>query len=102
MFLPDRQSLRVYLHRAPVDMRKQRHGLAAIAKNVMEQDLCSPGALFCFIGRGRDKIKVLYWDRNGFAVWYKEIEGTEKFHWPKRLDAPSIACGCSESNKSNH
>jgi transposase len=90
MFLPDRQHLRVFLHRAPVDMRKQRNGLAALARNVMEQDPFDAGSLFVFIGRQRDKLKVLYWDRNGFAVWYKVIEGKEKFHWPRRLDAASI------------
>jgi len=58
MFWPERQQLRVFAHLAPVDMRKQRHGLAALAQNVMAQDPCS-GALFIFIGKGRDKLKIL-------------------------------------------
>lgn len=89
MFLPDRENLRVFLHRAPIDMRKQRHGLAALVQGVLEQNPFG-GALFVFIGRGRDKLKILYWDRNGFAVWYKVIEGREKFHWPRNTDAASI------------
>ena len=60
MFLPERQYLRVFAHLAPVDMRKQRHGLAALAQNVVAQDPCG-GALFVFIGKGRDKLKILYW-----------------------------------------
>jgi hypothetical protein len=40
MFLPERQYLRVFAHLAPVDMRKQRHGLAALAQNVVAQDPC--------------------------------------------------------------
>lgn len=87
MFLPDREHLKVFLHRAPVDIRKQRNGLAAVAREVIQQDPFTSGALFVFIGRGRDKLKILYWDKNGFAVWYKVIEGKEKFHWPRRLDA---------------
>src|ERR1700760_1208738 len=90
MFLPDRQHLRVFLHRTPVDMRKQRNGLAALAKSVMEQDPFSAGSLFVFIGKQRDKLKILYWDRNGFALWYKVIEGKEKFHWPRRLQSASV------------
>ena len=53
-------------------MRKQRHGLAALAQNVIAEDPYR-GALFVFIGRGRDKLKILYWNRNGFALWYKVI-----------------------------
>jgi len=67
MFWPERQQLRVFAHLAPVDMRKQRHGLAALAQNVIAQDPCS-GALFIFIGKGRDKLKILYWHQYGNCV----------------------------------
>jgi transposase len=90
VFLPDRESLKIFLHRKPVDMRKQRNGLAAIAKSVLEQDPYG-GALFCYIGRRRDRIKILYWDRNGFAVWYKVIETTERYQWIKCTDADSVS-----------
>ena len=88
MFWPEGQRLRVFAHLAPVDMRKQRHGLAALAQNVIAQDPCS-GSLFLFIGRSRDKLKILYWNRNGFALWYKVVEGKEKFSWPRRWDTGS-------------
>jgi transposase len=81
--------LKVYLHRKPVDMRRGRNGLAALAREVMQQDVFS-GALFLFIGRRFDAIKILYWDRNGFAVWYKVIESHEKFHWPRLLQEEVI------------
>ena len=95
MFLPDREHLRVFLHRAPVDMRKQRNGLAALAREVVEQNPFS-GALFVFIGRSRDRLKILYWDRNGFAVWYKVIEGKEKFPWPRHTDAASVTVSADQ------
>jgi len=85
MLCPDLRDVRVYLHREPVDMRRQRNGLAALVRTVINQDPFG-NALFCFIGKGRDKLKILYWNRNGFVVWYKVIEGKEKFHWPRRSE----------------
>lgn len=84
MLRPDRGIARVYLHRAPVDMRKQIDGLALLAKDVIREDPTS-GALFAFINARRDKLKLLVWERNGFIVWYKRLE-REKFHWPRRSE----------------
>jgi transposase len=95
MFLPERQHLRVYAHLAPVDMRKQRHGLAALAQNVIAQDPCG-GALFVFIGKGRNKLKILYWHQNGFALWYKVIEGREKFCWPRSRNMTSVTLSADQ------
>lgn len=75
----------VYLHRAPVDMRKQIDGLVALARDVMGKDPLG-GALFVFISRRRDKLKLLLWERNGFIVWYKRLE-RHKFHWPRAGEA---------------
>lgn len=82
MLLPNDGELKVYLHRAPIDMRRQRNGLAALVRDVVQQDPFA-SALYCFIGKGRDKLKILYWHRNGFVVWYKVIEGKERFSWPR-------------------
>jgi transposase len=84
MLRPDRGIARVYLHRAPVDMRKQIDGLALLAKDVIQQDPTS-GALFGFINARRNKLKLLVWERNGFIIWYKRLE-RDKFHWPPRAD----------------
>jgi transposase len=81
MLRPDRSIERVYLHRAPVDMRKQIDGLAILAKDVVQQDPTS-GALFAFINARRNKLKLLVWERNGFVIWYKRLE-RDKFHWPR-------------------
>lgn len=81
MLRPDRSIERLYLHRAPVDMRKQIDGLAILAKDVVQQDPTS-GALFAFINARRNKLKLLVWERNGFVIWYKRLE-RNKFHWPR-------------------
>lgn len=82
MLRPDGSVDRVYLHRAPIDMRKQMDGLAALVEGVLKLDAFA-SALFVFINRRRDKLKILVWDRSGFIVWYKRLE-REKFAWPHR------------------
>ena len=65
MLRPDRGIERVYLHRAPVDMRRQIDGLAILARDVVREDPLS-GAMFAFINARRNKLKILVWERNGF------------------------------------
>jgi transposase len=64
---------RIYLATAPTDMRKGFDSLAALVRDFLGQDPLS-GHLFLFIGRARDRLKVLYWDADGYAVWYKRLE----------------------------
>ncbi len=66
-------SVRVFLAREPVDMRKQFHGLIALAEEVLKQDPLS-GHLFVYINRRRDRIKVLYWEGTGYCIWYKQLQ----------------------------
>ncbi|MEZ8579182.1 IS66 family insertion sequence element accessory protein TnpB [Vibrio splendidus] len=65
----------IYLYRDFVDFRKSINGLAAIIEGETELSLHT-GALFLFTNKQRDKIKVLYWDETGFALWYKRLEIT--------------------------
>ena len=88
MLRPDRSIERVYLHRAPVDMRKQIDGLAALVEGVLKENPFS-GALFIFVNKRRDKLKMLAWDRTGFIVWYKRLE-REKFAWPLRSNEAMV------------
>lgn len=72
----------VYLHREAVDFRKSINGLSAIVEQSMALDPYT-GALFVFRNRRCDKLKVLYWDRSGFCLWYKRLE-RERFRWPRK------------------
>ena len=86
---------KVYLCTTPADMRKGFDSLAALVKDFLGHDPLS-GHLFLFIGRARDRLKILYWDADGFALWYKRLEeGT--FRLPAAdPDAASVELKASE------
>ena len=67
------ESVSIYVHRDPVDFRQSINGLSLRVSEVMELDVFS-GALLVFCNRPRNKIKILYWDKTGFALWYKLLE----------------------------
>lgn len=66
-------STRVFLHRGAVDFRKSHDGLAAIVRGELAQEPLN-GALFVFINRRRDRVKLLQWDGNGLWLHYKRLE----------------------------
>jgi transposase len=74
----------LYVHRAPVDMRKNINGLAAIVEAEMKLDLRAP-SLFIFCNQRRTHMKMIYFDRSGFALWLKRLEES-KFPWPKQKE----------------
>jgi len=76
----------IYLHRDPVDFRKAINGLLIIVEHQMKLSAFDD-AIFVFCNKGRDKLKVLYWDQTGFCLWHKRLE-KDKFKWPrKRVNA---------------
>lgn len=66
-------SVKVFIATGVIDMRKSIDGLSLLVKDVLSKDPFS-GHLFVFCNRRGDKIKILYWDRNGFCLWYKRLE----------------------------
>jgi transposase len=73
----------VYLHRDAVDFRMSINGLVCIVE--MQMNL-SPfdDALFMFCNKNKDKIKIVYWDKTGFALWYKRLDKS-RFKWPSKI-----------------
>ena len=76
-FPPD---TKVYLALGATDMRKAINGLSVIVSEQMQLDIFS-GHLFVFCNRAQTILKILYWDKNGFALWLKRLE-KHRFHWP--------------------
>jgi transposase len=74
----------IYIYRPPVDMRKSINGLSVIVDQEMKLDL-RESSLFIFCNRRRTHMKTLYFDKSGFALWFKRLEEA-KFSWPKRIE----------------
>lgn len=88
-------STRIWLCTGPTDMRRGFDRLAEQAQSVTQQDPQS-GHLFAFRSRGGDRLKLLYWDKDGYVLWYKRLEaGT--FKLPKvEATQPSVELRASE------
>ena len=72
----------VYVCRDIVDFRKGINSLAILVEGALELDPFSE-KLFVFCNRKRDKVKILYWERNGYCLWQKSLERA-KFKWPRK------------------
>jgi transposase len=66
-------AVRIFLCTRPVDLRKSFDGLTGLVQDCFGQDPLN-GHLFLFLNRRRDRIKILYFDRDGLAIWYKRLE----------------------------
>jgi transposase len=72
-------AIKVYLCTLPCDMRKSFDGLSMMAEHIIRCDRFA-GHLLVFCNRRTDRLKILYWDRDGWAIWYKRLEaGTFQF-----------------------
>jgi transposase len=70
----------IWLVLGSTDMRKSIDGLSLLVADQLNMDALS-GQLFVFCNRARSIIKILYWERNGFCLWQKRLEGF-RFFWP--------------------
>lgn len=86
----------IYLHRLPVDFRKAINGLTLIVQDAMELDPYNE-SLFVFINKSRNRIKLLYWERNGFCLWHKRLE-KNKFAWPVKHKTQTVTLTVQELN----
>lgn len=65
-------SVRIFVGREPQDLRRSFDGLAFAARQVLGEDPQS-GALFCFLNKRANRLKCLWWDRNGYCLLYKRL-----------------------------
>lgn len=88
-------SVRIYLAAEPVDLRKGFEGLGAIVRAQWGMDLFA-GHLFVFVGRRRDRCKILFWDRGGLVIYFKRLEKGQ-FRLPRRAsDGKSLEMDATE------
>jgi transposase len=87
--------VKVFLAAQPTDMRKSFDTLAALVQDVLKFDPLS-GHLFVFRGKRADRVKILWWDTHGYAIWYKRLEqGT--FRFPRGADdATSVTISATD------
>ena len=88
------QGASVYLACGSTDMRKSIDGLAALVAEQFQLDLFSH-SLFVFCNRQRDKLKILYWDHNGFWLYYRRLERGH-FRWPGAGTQQTLSITCRE------
>lgn len=75
-------AIRIFLCTDAVDLRKSFDGLALMVRQFLGGDPLS-GHLFVFCNKRRDRVKLLYWDGDGLAIWYKRLEqGSFRFPAP--------------------
>ena len=89
-------SVRIYVATDPIDMRKAFDGLSAAVQHTLEHDPFS-GHLYVFVNRRADRLKVLWYDGNGFALFYKRLE-RGRFHLLAEdpVDAASVPVRASD------
>ncbi len=78
----------VYLATGFTDMRKSINGLSLMVSEQLAHDPFS-GSVFVFCNRARDKLKILYWECNGFWLYYRRLD-KGKFHWPEGSSQHSV------------
>jgi transposase len=82
-------SVQVFVCLQPTDLRKSFDSLAAIVSGAVGKNPLS-GHLFVFLNRNRDRVKILFWDRSGYCLYYKRLEaGT--FRIPSQYDTGTAA-----------
>ncbi|MBU6082056.1 MULTISPECIES: IS66 family insertion sequence element accessory protein TnpB [Allobacillus] len=79
---------RIFIAHGETDMRLSIDGLAALVQEYFQLDPFSSD-LFLFCNRGRDKVKILHWEHNGFWLYYRRLENG-RFQWPEGLEGETM------------
>ena len=78
----------IFLHKGFVDFRKSIDGLSVIVEGNMQLNVFGK-YLFVFTNRRKNKVKILYWDKTGFVLWYKRLEKGQ-FKWPVKMEDDTV------------
>jgi len=83
-------SVRLFVATQPVDGRKGTDSLMILVRNALGEDPLS-GHLYVFFSKRRDRVRIVYWDRSGFAMWTKRLE-QGRFHARFRTQVQTLLC----------
>jgi transposase len=78
----------ILIYNGQVDFRKSIDGLSTLVQDELVENPFSM-TLFLFFSRNKKKLKILYWDKNGFCLWMKRLE-RDKFKLPKHINTKSL------------
>ena len=96
--MTDLTDLRIFVCTAPIKMNFSFDSLMGLAQQTFDQNPVS-GHLFRFFNRKRDRIKILFWDADGFCIWYKRLE-VGVFQLPIATEGePGVELNCSQLNR---
>jgi transposase len=96
--MTDLTNLRIFVCATPIPMNFSFDRLMGLAQETFDQDPLS-GHLFLFINRQRDRIKILFWDADGFCIWYKRLEAGV-FQLPDVSEGEQgVELNCSQLNR---
>jgi transposase len=96
--MTDLTNLRIFVCRTPIPMSFSFDRLMGLAQETFDQDPLS-GHLFLFLNRQRDRIKILFWDVDGFCIWYKRLE-VGVFQLPEAAESEQgVEVNCSQLNR---
>ena len=83
MFI-NKDDFKVFLYLGKIDMRKAINGLSLTVQDELKENIFGEN-LFVFCNKNKTRIKILYWDKTGFCLWYKRLE-KDKFKWPRSTE----------------
>lgn len=96
--MTDLSNVRIFVCTAPINMNLRFDRLMGVAQETFDQNPLS-GHLFLFFNRQRDRIKILFWDIDGFCIWYKRLE-VGVFQLPVASDGEQgLELNCSQLNR---
>lgn len=84
----------IYIYIDSIDMRKSINGLVILLVDTLNQNP-QKGDLFVFTNKQRDKVKILFWDKNGFVLYYKRLE-KGKFNYSKYIQDNTICVSSTQ------
>jgi transposase len=96
--MTDLLGLRIFVCTSPIKMSFSFDRLMGLAQQTFDQDPLS-GHLFLFFSRKRDRLKILFWDVDGFCIWYKRLE-VGVFQLPVATEGQAgVELNCSQLNR---